>query len=540
MRMRPWGASAALCMCLSIVISFFLVIPSPLFAQLGLLDVDSGDAPVVASTAETDDDVWLDELSTDSATNRLFSMTFDERISRIKELAFQWRVDADEEEEILTLIETMPENEAGRFLSALRADGAKLLRELETSIDGDRYQKLHALILQKTFESMTPEEALAKLESAKVFPWSDPGLLASATFAPRFYFETVELKDDGSMFVEFWANRGFLGMKAEPQTLDPLEIIGIFFLRDEQTFNMKKGEYFFGPAFALRALKRKQNMTELRAVVDVACIFAGGMGLVTATTRLARVVAVMEVAFSAADMVINEARMNLAESESGKEFLRYWDISRTLVAVYGVGRLVVGASVGVFKTVSTRYRAAREILKDKLPADQLRKLDDEIESLARNADEAPRTGTAANTTANRAAHSAKLFAKLKSQYRAEEVLIKRLSRVSKNQLRKRPVAVAVTHPDVPDVAVALAGKAPTAEAINPGLLERLRRLGQLGQKTACGNTLGCCAEFRAANRLLNKYPNLKIEDLVFTRAVRPVRPEVTVPYCDNCVAIFGL
>ncbi|MEZ2686638.1 hypothetical protein ACBQ20_17850 [Proteus vulgaris] len=59
-----------------------------------------------------------------------------------------------------------------------------------------------------------------------------------------------------------------------------------------------------------------------------------------------------------------------------------------------------------------------------------------------------------------------------------------------------------------------------------------------GVKTACGNTLGRCAEFRAANELMLSNPNLKVKDIQFTPAVRPRTGEV-VPRCDNCTNMFG-
>ena len=57
-------------------------------------------------------------------------------------------------------------------------------------------------------------------------------------------------------------------------------------------------------------------------------------------------------------------------------------------------------------------------------------------------------------------------------------------------------------------------------------------------KTACGNTLGRCAEFKAANELLLNNPALKIADIKFTSAIRPRTGEV-IPRCDNCIGIFG-
>ncbi|NCH53653.1 hypothetical protein [Cronobacter muytjensii] len=80
------------------------------------------------------------------------------------------------------------------------------------------------------------------------------------------------------------------------------------------------------------------------------------------------------------------------------------------------------------------------------------------------------------------------------------------------------------------------GSVPTI--IAPELQAYADRLGGLGVKTACGNTLGRCAEFRAANEFLLANPSLKVKDIQFTPAIRPRTGEV-VPRCENCKNIFG-
>ena len=75
--------------------------------------------------------------------------------------------------------------------------------------------------------------------------------------------------------------------------------------------------------------------------------------------------------------------------------------------------------------------------------------------------------------------------------------------------------------------------------IAPELQELADRHGGVGAKTECGNTIGRCAEFRAANKLLLDNPDLKLKDIKFTKAKRP-RTGQARPYCDNCVNIFGV
>ena len=60
--------------------------------------------------------------------------------------------------------------------------------------------------------------------------------------------------------------------------------------------------------------------------------------------------------------------------------------------------------------------------------------------------------------------------------------------------------------------------------------------GGLGVKTACGNTMGRCAEFRAANQLVKMGSN--VDDIRFSDAIRPWKGTVKEP-CPNCKAMFG-
>lgn len=80
------------------------------------------------------------------------------------------------------------------------------------------------------------------------------------------------------------------------------------------------------------------------------------------------------------------------------------------------------------------------------------------------------------------------------------------------------------------------GAVPTVVA--PELQAYADKLGGLGVKTACGKTLGRCAEFRVANELLLANPNLKVKNVQFPPAIRSRTGEV-VPRCENYKNISG-
>ncbi|WP_455813240.1 hemagglutinin repeat-containing protein [Pseudomonas graminis] len=101
---------------------------------------------------------------------------------------------------------------------------------------------------------------------------------------------------------------------------------------------------------------------------------------------------------------------------------------------------------------------------------------------------------------------------------------------------KPATAIGAVDPLTGKIVTTSNGAIPTT--IAPELQSYADKLGGLGVKTACGNTLGRCAEFRAANELLMSNPNLKLKDIQFTPAVRPRTGEV-VPRCENCTNMFG-
>ncbi|PIT09045.1 hypothetical protein BGI40_08760 [Snodgrassella communis] len=76
------------------------------------------------------------------------------------------------------------------------------------------------------------------------------------------------------------------------------------------------------------------------------------------------------------------------------------------------------------------------------------------------------------------------------------------------------------------------------EKVAPELKDMADKLGGLGTKTKCGNIVGRCAEFRAANDLMLQNPRLKAKDIDISGALRP-RKLKPVKRCDNCTAMFG-
>ncbi len=104
--------------------------------------------------------------------------------------------------------------------------------------------------------------------------------------------------------------------------------------------------------------------------------------------------------------------------------------------------------------------------------------------------------------------------------------------------RKNPPAMAIAAYDIAtgDIAVAFSG--PIPEDINPFLSELVDKagIGNIGNKNWTNNYIGACAEFRAANQLLQN--GSKFENIRFTVPIRP-RTRKPQPTCGNCKAIFS-
>jgi hypothetical protein len=72
--------------------------------------------------------------------------------------------------------------------------------------------------------------------------------------------------------------------------------------------------------------------------------------------------------------------------------------------------------------------------------------------------------------------------------------------------------------------------------VNPVLVPLANQIGGLGARTACGNVVGTCFEFRGANQLLNE--GSQLGNIGFSYAIRP-RKMIIIPQCDNCTGMFG-
>ncbi len=129
--------------------------------------------------------------------------------------------------------------------------------------------------------------------------------------------------------------------------------------------------------------------------MDVGLIAGGGVGLMTATTRLHRAIASADVALGLADIAIRDFRHEIVKSQAGRDFLEAWDIASTLITVYGLARAVQQAP-GIIRSVRQTFQR----LRNAPPPKGLGKIEAHVDDMLQKADEAK---TIANQSASKVA-----------------------------------------------------------------------------------------------------------------------------------------
>jgi hypothetical protein len=202
----------------------------------------------------------------------------------------------------------------------------------------------------------------------------------------RFYYDECELHDDGKVHISYWINIGPMGMRTQTVVLDPFQMIAVRFFYPEEYAGAERGQTVYMPAINLRSLHRHQFKGDLQTTVDVGLLVMGGAGVIGAGTRIARIVAALDLAVAAAAITINDFRHDIAQLEHGPEFLAAWDVVQTLIAAYGVARMVMQAPAALsrLRGAFQRFRATSP----HLPPATMRQIESEVDDVLRQADEA--------------------------------------------------------------------------------------------------------------------------------------------------------
>jgi hypothetical protein len=236
------------------------------------------------------------------------------------------------------------------------------------------------------FGARSVDQAVREVESARTFPWADPGLIR-AIWNVRFYYEVAEFTDQGRLRFVYWTNMAFMGVRNQAVEVDPMEMILVHFHDDETEAGASRGQTIPMPAINLLSLVQKQFRGEVQVVADIALIGLGGAGLVGASTRLGRAIAALELAFGAADVVVRNFRARIARLEQGREFLAVWDIVSVFIAIYGFTRLAIEGG-RIFLRLRRAWQAFRGSDDAARLGDQLDPLRQQVDDVLERADEA--------------------------------------------------------------------------------------------------------------------------------------------------------
>jgi hypothetical protein len=311
----------------------------------------------------------------------LFYLPLGERMRVIWQIANGSLVGDEDEQTLIRLLASTPRRDLSGLVEALKADRSALLKRLESVIDGEENRDYYKVLRDIVFGALDPADAHYRMQTATVLPWADPGLITSLTSPGASYL--VEYTAQGAVHVVYASD--IPGYPHGEYTLAPDEIVAVEFHLDEQLAAAAKGQTVFMPAANLLAFNNEQRNRSVIKGIDVGLVAAGGVGLIVKGTRAAKLLAALDFTFGAAGLVVNDYRPQIAKTEAGRQFLKVWDTLNTLIAIYGVARLV--ANPAVFRNVKEAWRKYRQDPGD-IPPDQLRKLDQQTQALTDQADEA--------------------------------------------------------------------------------------------------------------------------------------------------------
>jgi hypothetical protein len=286
------------------------------------------------------------------------------RLGLIEQIAQGTIVANEDEDSLIRLLATTPNDQISTLAQALQANNGSLLRALEASIDFSEYSLYHAAIGTLFMRAVVPEELFEQIRSARVLPWSDPGIVR-AWSKPRFYYEEAELTDQGKVRITCWMSPPGVpfGLKIiNGLELDPDQVVNVQFFTEEDEVGAKEGDVRSLPAINMVALARKQFRGHAFLVADVAAIASGVGGMAGSASQLRRIIAAAELTFGSVDVAVRDYRAEIEALEHGKEFLSTWHAVSALVAVYGVTRLVLEMprAIGALRNAWERLRISAQ------------------------------------------------------------------------------------------------------------------------------------------------------------------------------------
>jgi hypothetical protein len=284
----------------------------------------------------------VDTLAAELTDDEMSSLALGTRVELIAQISEGFIVGDEDEQTIIRLIATTPSAVSTGLLARLREHNSSLLKSLESSIDLDEYKQYHAILRTKFLDSLdstAPEQMFEQAAHAKVYPWANPGPIESL-WKTRFHYDEPEFTKTGKIRVSYWILTGPFGLQTHAEELDPFELIKVHFYADESEANAVEGQTTFMPAINLLALYNKQFKQEIGTAIDVSLLFAGGVGIFTARTKIGKAISALDALLGASDLAVMEFRSRISKIPGGPDFLGIWDTVSLMISVYGIGRVI--------------------------------------------------------------------------------------------------------------------------------------------------------------------------------------------------------
>jgi hypothetical protein len=346
-----------------------------------------------------DEGRWdVDDYAQKLTNAEMSRLPVEDRFRILKYVAEGLIVDDDDEDTIIRLIETTPDEDAEALVDKLK-DNPGLMKTLHDAIDGEENLKFHEAMRKLYLRSMTdPARALDRMNKATHTVFLDPPVLTSYKTGHTRY--EIDFSGDKIHFQSWWIPQvPIMEFPLNPKTdLDPFDMVAVHFESGEEFFGGRQGTVVYMPAYSLLKLDNKQFHHNLEVGANTVMIVGGGAGMVGAGTRAAFALAALETAVGAGSFIVEAVKDDLAKTPEGRAFLKAWQIANALIGVYSLGKVVVKAPQAL-RSVRDAYQAFKGAGGlAKLDPAEAAKLESEMQKLATRIDEAEKATAGAPST----------------------------------------------------------------------------------------------------------------------------------------------
>jgi hypothetical protein len=278
-------------------------------------------------------------------------MTVDERMAKLAELINLFWTGSGSEEEIINLLADTPESQAVELIKRLdeqKINDKSYIQELDRVVDLDNNLRLHEELSALRMKAMGSRGA-EELSKAPVLPWHD----VMGFFEDNATFDVTELSN-GKIRIEYLGGSRLISstefgdeVKKLPfnifvggQDYDPNQIL---IIHDYDTGRNV-------PVVA-RQLAGYQHSGIRKFLGNVATVASMAVPVSAARTAVGKAaVYTMERVLPAAILLVDENRLNLTKwfPNWGPKMIRYADIVKAGIAIYGIARFAV-SGYSIFK-----------------------------------------------------------------------------------------------------------------------------------------------------------------------------------------------